>query len=162
MRRRRGYTLIEMLVVLSAASTVLSISAVLVHRTMRMAAQAQAFHTEEATAWRLSAQLRSDAAGATTINLSSVDEEVTVTLETSEGSSVIYQLKPQQIERSQELEGGREARDLFVLPSVAGWKAEAIEQSAALKIEATSSLRSARLPAPIPISLVIRARELPL
>ena len=155
--RRRGHSLVELIVIMSAASTVLTISAVLIHRTMHLASRTRAFHAEEATAWRLSALLRSDAAGAESIDAASDDAQVTITLHDAKDEPVVYRFNGSQVERTQQLDADREARESFDLPSVAGWRAEPVDNSAALRIEATPSQLPLRSLAPISVSLVIHA-----
>lgn len=157
MKRRSGFSLVEMLVVMAAASTVLTISAVLIHRTMHIASQTRAFHAEEATAWRLSAQLRSDAAGAESIDLVTDDAAITVTLHSTEGEPVVYRFNGLQVERTQTLDANREARESFELPSVARWSAERVDQADAIRLTAIPSKSPTRSPAPIPVSLLVRA-----
>jgi hypothetical protein len=157
MTRRRGHSLIEMLVIMSAASAVLTISAVLIHRTMRLASQTRAFHAEEATAWRLSGLLRSDAASAASIDLSLADEKVSVTFRGAEDDPIVYRFSGPHVERTQRLGGNSEARESFELPSVANWTAESLEQAAAVRIVATPSTLPTRSPAPVPVSLLVHA-----
>jgi type II secretory pathway component PulJ len=157
MTRRGGYSLFEMLVVMAAASTVLTISAVLIHRTMHLAAQTRAFHAEEATAWRLSAQLRNDAAGAASFDLETEDAAITVTLLDADGEPVVYRFNGPQVERMQRLDTDREARESFELPSVADWTASWVEQPVTVRLTARPSVSPTRSPAPVPISLLVRA-----
>lgn len=162
MTRRRGHSLIELLVVMSAASTVLTLSAVLIHRTMHLSSQTRAFNAEEATAWRLSGLLRSDAASAASIDLSLADDRVSVTFRGAEDNPIVYLFSGPHVERTHLLDGDREARESFELPSVANWTAESLEQAAAVRIVATPSMLPTRSPAPVPVSLLVRAAWEPL
>ncbi len=162
MTGRRGYSLIELLVVLAAASTVLTVSAVLLHRTMQMAAKTRAFHVEEATAWRLAALLRNDAAGAESIDLSKAEADLSVTIRGASSEPIVYRFSGSRAERTQRLDGGREARDSFELPSVAKWRGETLGMTNTVRmnmvrIEALPSDVVSRSQAPPPFSLVFRA-----
>ena len=159
---RRGHSLIELIIIMTAASAVLSVSVVLITRTMLLASQTRAFHAEEATAWRLSAALRSDAANAASIDLSTADEKVSVIFLGAEGRPIVYQFSGPRIERTQPLGEDRESRESFELRSVADWTAESIEQGVAIRLTATPAARPTRSLAPVPVSLFVRAAGEPL
>ncbi len=60
MRIRRAVSLVELLVVMSACSVILSMSGVLVHRAMHAQSKTRSFFDVERSAWRLSDQFRRD------------------------------------------------------------------------------------------------------
>jgi type II secretory pathway component PulJ len=159
MTRRRGYSLFELLIVIAAASTVLTTSAVLVHRTLQMAAKTRSFHAEEATAWRLAGLLRADAADAEAIDLNVTEAEagLSLTVQNANSQPILYRFSGPQVERSQQLDGDRVARESFVLPSVASWTGETLKGADAVQIEATPASVASRPSAPVPVSLVLRA-----
>lgn len=157
MRRHRGYSLVELLVILSAASTVLTVSVLLIHRTVQSASRTRAFHAEEATAWRLSSQLRRDAAGATEIDVERADEGVAASIRLATDYPIEYRFAGPQVERTQTLDGNRESRETFTLPSIGAWTIGAVANSTALQIEATPSRPSAPSLAPALIRVVIHA-----
>ena len=64
MKRRRGFSVTELLVVMSVGSVVLTMSAVLIHRLMQTESQARRFYNVERTVLRLSDQFRRDVHGA--------------------------------------------------------------------------------------------------
>lgn len=77
---RRGVSLIELIVIMSAASAVLSTSAVILHRTMRSQEQTRYFFENERAAQRLARQFRADVRGAVSLKVTegavaSVDSE---------------------------------------------------------------------------------------
>lgn len=157
MNRRRGASLVEMLVVMSAASTVLTLSAVLIHRTMRVSSRTEAMHAEETTAWRLSSQLRRDAVSAASIDLGLANDGVTLTLRPAEGEPVQYRFSGPTVERRQRLAPESLSRESFSLPSVADWTVESLEQSDAVQIEAVPSTMPTRSPAPAAVRLIVHA-----
>jgi hypothetical protein len=157
MRRRRGHSFVEMLVIMSAASAILTISAVLIHRTMHLASQTRAFHAEEATAWRLSAAMRRDAASASSIGIALANEELTVTLHNDTADPIRYRFNGPQIQRLQRIDSDREAHEAYELPSVAQWAAESLDEAGAIRISAIPSTLPTRSPAPVNLSLLVRA-----
>jgi type II secretory pathway component PulJ len=66
---RRGVSLIELMVIMSAASAVLSTSAVILHRTMRSQEQTRYFFENEHAAQRLARQFRADVRGAVSLEM---------------------------------------------------------------------------------------------
>jgi hypothetical protein len=66
---RRGVSLIELMVIMSAASAVLSTSAVILHRTMRSQEQTRYFFENEHAAQRLARQFRADVHGAVSLEM---------------------------------------------------------------------------------------------
>src|SRR5437762_4378350 len=63
--RHRGVSLVELIVVMSAASVILSLSAGLIHRIMHAETAARSLATVERTSLRLAAALRRDVNAAT-------------------------------------------------------------------------------------------------
>ncbi|TWT97984.1 hypothetical protein Pla108_21390 [Botrimarina colliarenosi] len=158
--KRRGASLIEVVMVMSAASVVLSLSAVMIHRTMHAASRVRAFHAEESAAWRLSSQLRADATLATRVRVRTTDDAddvVDVVLEISEAEPIRYHFAGGQVERSQSLGENQVARDWFTLESVAGWSAEGDTSESTLDLTAIAVTGPTRSLAPTPVHLVVRA-----
>jgi hypothetical protein len=60
MKTRRGASMIELLLIMSACTVVLTLTGVLLHRAMRIQMQSRAHVNAERTALRLSEQFRSD------------------------------------------------------------------------------------------------------
>jgi hypothetical protein len=60
MKGRHGTSLVELLVVMSACTVILTTTGVMINRAMRAESQSRAFYDSERTAWRLSGELRRD------------------------------------------------------------------------------------------------------
>lgn len=116
--QRKGTSLVETLVILSAASTILTLSALLIHKTMQASGRAAAFHAEEATAWRLSAQLRADAIG---VQRAEVGQD-TLSLVASDGSVTNYDWSEPTVRRLYAPFDGPAVPTDFVFQSVGRWE----------------------------------------
>jgi hypothetical protein len=92
MMNRRGVSLIEMLTLMSSCTVILTMSAVLIHRTMRSQEQTRYFFAVERAALRLTEQFRRDvhrARNAVTAD-DELDEGVFLRLEMPGGVTVAY------------------------------------------------------------------------
>jgi len=99
---RCGVSLIELIVVMSAASVILSLSAGLIHRVMHAETAARSLVNIERTSLRLATILRRDANAATTAitDTAQLADGVFLRLESSAGSSIEYRREGQIIHRS--------------------------------------------------------------
>jgi hypothetical protein len=71
MKRRRAVSLVELLLAMSAAVIILSLSAELIHRLMHATSKAQSVHDAERSARRLAASFRQDVHDASAADLKS-------------------------------------------------------------------------------------------
>jgi hypothetical protein len=92
MKTRHAVSLVELLVVMSACSIILTMSAGLIHRAMHNYAKTREFFDTERSALRLSAQFRRDVNRATAAELdrANLDEGAFLRLEMTEGDTVQY------------------------------------------------------------------------
>ncbi len=92
MRIRRAFTLVEMMVILSAGAVVLTTSAALIHRVMRTQTAAWSFFDVERSALRLSDYFRRDVhrASIADIEIASVDDGMFLQLQFPDGQTVEY------------------------------------------------------------------------
>jgi len=91
-KTRRGVSLTELLVLMSACSMILTTSAALLHRAMRTQSQARSFYDVERSSARLARQFRDDvhqASSATTAG-AELDENVLARLQRADGRTVEY------------------------------------------------------------------------
>jgi prepilin-type N-terminal cleavage/methylation domain-containing protein len=117
--RRNGVSLIELIVVMSAASIILSLSAGLIHRVMHAETKARSLAAIERTSLRLADAVRRDvhsAAHAVT-DAGQLADGAFLQLETSDNGHIEYHREEQTIHRLQ-LDNDRIiAREQFVFPS---------------------------------------------
>lgn len=101
MRTHRGASLVELLVVMSACSVILSMSAGLVHRAMRTHSQTRSVFEVERSALRLSGQFRRDVHRATSAitDDASLGEHVFVRLQLPGDQIVEYRRLQQSVMR---------------------------------------------------------------
>ncbi|HND56023.1 MAG TPA: hypothetical protein PLV92_26590 [Pirellulaceae bacterium] len=78
MKPRPGATLVELLIVMSACSVVLTTSAVLMHRVFRAHSQSQAFLASQRNGQRFAEQLRRDIHRATSAELGEANNQATI------------------------------------------------------------------------------------
>lgn len=119
LHHRRAISLIELLVVMSAASVILSLSAGLIHRVMHAETKTRSVSAIERTSLRLANVFRCDVHNARQARAepSGLPQGVFVQLETSPGERVEYRREEQTIHRIS-LDGDQIiARELFVFPT---------------------------------------------
>lgn len=91
MSTRRGVSLVELLVMLSACTTLLTLTGSLLHRAMRVDVQARANSNAERTTMRLSEQFRQDVHDAATVTLGAAPAEGTfLQIELGSGRLIEY------------------------------------------------------------------------
>src|SRR4051812_16828060 len=106
--RHRGVSLVELIVVMSAASVILSLSAGLIHHIMHAETAARSLATVERTSLRLAAALRRDVNAATSAitDTAQLADSFFLRLDSSAGSRIDYRHEDQTIHRL-ELDGDR-------------------------------------------------------
>lgn len=121
---RRGVMLVELVVVMSSATIVLSMSAVLIHRIMRVQSSAYEFFDVERSALRLSSQFRSDVHAATDASLQVADNETILTLQLADDQTVRYERAEANVVRLLFKNGDIVARESFSFPADTRWTIE--------------------------------------
>lgn len=120
MRTRRGVSLIELLVTMSACTVVLTLTGVLLQRAMRVQIESRAAASAERTALRLATQFRRDVheAKSVTANASAGGGEVFLRLGLDGGRNVEYSRRENVVQRVES--GGDKPtwREDFAFPSV--------------------------------------------
>ncbi len=119
MKARRGVSLVELLVVMSAATVVLTLSTSLIHRIMHAQSKARAFADVERTSLRLTNAFRQDVHQATSVKLdeAEIGERVFLRLQLPENRTIEYGRQEANIVRVL-LEGSRTvAREEFAFPA---------------------------------------------
>jgi type II secretory pathway component PulJ len=118
MNRRRGISLVELMLTLSACSVILTLSAALIHRAMHAQAKARVFFDGERSAWRLAESFRHDVHRANSAKV--VDQpdsgDLLLRLELAGGQRVEYRHTAGRVERTWHVDGGIRAREAFVFP----------------------------------------------
>jgi type II secretory pathway component PulJ len=101
MNNRRGTSLIELLIVMSACTVVLTLSAELIHRVMRVQSRSQAFANSQRSAQRLSTAFRNDVHSASRYETDPerLGENGLIRLNPTVGPAVEYRHKNGTIER---------------------------------------------------------------
>lgn len=120
MKGRRGFSLVETLVTLSAASVVLTISTVAIHRVMRASSAAQAFHDDESTAWRLASTWRADIGNAHNADVTRDGPAWRVELNQRDGVTTRYTLDGEVVTR-EEQRGDLTARESYTFSRAPVW-----------------------------------------
>ncbi len=92
MIHRRAVSLIELVVMMSAATVIIFLTSVLLHRVMHIQSRAWAQMATERSALRISSQFRHDVHAATSMTLGdeAEKEKVLVRLERMDGRSIVY------------------------------------------------------------------------
>jgi hypothetical protein len=164
---RRGMTLVELMVIISATSVVLTTSAALMHGVMHTQKATRAFFDAERSAVRLSNQFRSDVHEATdaTIDAGATGEEAFVSLQLSGNTTTRYRYVDGKVLRVQTRDGGGIAREEFVFPPSAVLKIELVDTPRRLVLSLTtpSVLSSnqgelSRDPREVPVYFHVEAR----
>lgn len=141
---RSGFTLIEILVVLTLTSVVLGLIGTTLHRAMRTHHEAQRFCEDEGAAWRLSHQVRRDFRTAESVTIGELDGALTISLTAADGRTVAYHFLPRSVERT-ELGGSDNLtrRDRFPLSAATAWRFERDGPRIVLEAEGGSAKRPA-------------------
>lgn len=117
MIRRRGISLIEMLTVMTGCAALLSLSAVLLHRSMRWQEQSRYFFAVERAALRLAEQFREDVHQAEAVELDEarLDDDSFVQLQLADEEAVAYRRQGAAIVRVLSRAGEVKATERYTL-----------------------------------------------
>ncbi len=144
---RRGISLVELLVVLSGCTVVLSTSAVLLHRAMRSHLETRHFFDNERAAQRLSRQFRADVtqSGDAEIDVAQLDAGVVARFVLKDGAAVEYRHEENsgEIVRVQLANDGVARRETFRLGSRVRVAVERLDVPDRLVLEITAEAASA-------------------
>lgn len=119
MYRRRGSALVELLLMLSACSVILTLSAALIHRAMHAQTKSRLMLDVERSSLRLGEHFRRDvhAATAAAAGQEAGGEGVLVRLELGGGGSIEYRHAAGRVERMSAMNDMVHAREAFVFPA---------------------------------------------
>ena len=117
--RRPGVSLVELIVLMSAASVILSLSAGLIHRMMHAESRARSVAAVERTSLRLAEALRRDihAASSAVTDPSQLTDGAFLRLESAEKGRIDYRLEDLTIHRLQLDAEQIVAREQFLFPT---------------------------------------------
>lgn len=118
MKNRRGVSLVELLLVMSAATVILTMSAGLIHRIMHAQSKARSFVDVERSSLRLANTLRCDVHQATAASAgdADLDEGVFLHLRLPENQTIEYHCQQGAVQRVLLEAGKTVSRDEFVFP----------------------------------------------
>lgn len=123
--RRRGVSLAELLVVMAAASAVLTLSTMLIHRAMQSHTRTQHRLETERGAWRLSHQLHRDARLATQAEVLAGEEPTELRLTTGDKKTIRYRFESQTVLRTEQTQEAVDSEH-YAFPAPVDW---AVSQS---------------------------------
>jgi hypothetical protein len=117
MRDRRGISLAELLVTMSACTAILSLGAVLLHRAIHLQGRTSDFFVAQRSALRLSDQFRSDVHAARSAETHNLPENTVLRLTLGDEKSVDYQFVDGIVQRS--MPGGErsQSREQYLFPA---------------------------------------------
>ena len=146
---RHAWSLIEMMVVISGCTVILTTSAALIHRTMRARADSQSFLDVERNANRLSAQFRADVHQATAAAVGDGSSDgVLLRLEFPEQQRVEYRAVVGSVVRTLSFDGRPKSRDHFAFDSASQIEVRELETPRRLVLTIASAVRDAQSPPP--------------
>jgi hypothetical protein len=118
MNRRRGISLVELMLTLSACSVILTLSAALIHRAMHAQSKARLFFDSERSAVRLSDSFRHDVHRATSAEVSDQTggDDLLLRLQLAGGQQVEYRQGAGRVQRTWHVNGDVRAREAFDFP----------------------------------------------
>jgi len=116
--RRRGTTLIELMVTISTASVLLLLATSVVHRMMRFESKSRQRASVHRTAVRLSHDFRKDIHQADSFQIRGrEDQPPTIRLVLPEGSDVTYRVTQHRVLREQRIDDQQVARETYDFPA---------------------------------------------
>jgi hypothetical protein len=165
-KSRTGMSLIELVVVVSASSVILTTCAALLHRVMRADSDSRSFGDIERNAARLSNQFRDDVHQASVASLdhSKTDNEVVLTLKLPKDQSLEYSCAAGRVLRMLTQNGKAVAREEFVFPEQSEFAVQERDSPKRIILSITTQpkasardVRSLKTYHAIPISLRVEA-----
>lgn len=162
MRTRSGSTLIEMVVLMTALSVVLTLTVVTLHRVMRAHNRSHAMHADESAAWRLSTSLRRDLAKSAGASLEREDDSTRLTLLIPFAEPIHYRFGQLRVTREQRLTDDQRSLEEFSFGGENDWEVLVLPepQRVAVRTRTDPSSRTQAL-APIQIDIVARLANQP-
>jgi len=135
MRSRRGVSLVELLIVLSATTAVIGLSGKLMHQMMHAQSRANAMQQGERSALRLSAQFRGDVHRAREASVAGEAGNMAVTLLGSDAGEIQYRLEGEAVVRTvADDEKGQTAREVYRFPGAVELSFEPLEGPPRLRL----------------------------
>ena len=116
MKGRRGVSLAELLLTMSACTVILTMSAGLIHRALHAQSRSRGYIDDERNALRLGEAFRRDVHSATGVEIASDNEakSILVTLQFAEGQTIAYrQGETGRVERTLQVGGNVKSREAF-------------------------------------------------
>jgi hypothetical protein len=161
MAGRRGISLVELMLTLSACTVILTMSAGLIHRAMHAHSKGRLFLDGERSALRLSDSFRRDthAARVAATGPDAGDSDLLLQLELTGGQSVEYRQTAGRVQRLWKEDGKVRSRELFLFSPETRFIAE--QQQPQLVVLSTVSPDDAADAASAPDSVGANTRELP-
>lgn len=140
MKRRAAISLVELLAVLSGCSIVLTLTAMLLHQTMRTQSETRDFFRTERNQLRLARQFREDVHGATTASIGGdADQgEALVQLSFPESRTVDYRREAGTVVRVERERGKPSSREEYLLGESLEGDVRELESPARLSLEIAS------------------------
>jgi hypothetical protein len=119
MKSRPAVSLAELLVVMSACSFILTMSASLIHRAMRAQSESRAFYDAQRSALRLARQFRHDVRRTESVSIGSGDSgnDRDLWLQLADGRTAEYSHADGEVLRVLSQPGGAVSREQFAFPS---------------------------------------------
>ncbi|MFV2067973.1 MAG: type II secretion system protein J [Pirellulales bacterium] len=119
--RRLGTSFVELLVVMSTATVILTTSATLIHRILHAQSKAYAFFDVQRSALRLSSQFRRDVRQATDASIRGEGAEAVLTLPSAGDQLVQYRLVDGDVLRVLSIQGTAVSQEEFTFPADTEW-----------------------------------------
>jgi hypothetical protein len=156
MIRRRGISLVELMVTMSACVVILTMSVTLIHRAMHAQSKSRLFFDVERSSRRLGDSFRRDVQSARSAEVGD-EAGLLLRLEFASGQSVEYRQADGRVERLLHEGGGVRAREAFTFPPQTRMSAEkSAEGLVVLSVAADEAALSADRPLPsytVPVCL---------
>jgi len=163
MAKRRGISLVELILTLSACCAILTLSAQLIHRAMHAQTKARRFADGERSAWRLGQAFRRDIHAANRATPGDEDDgDLLVRLTLQNGMDVEYHSAAGRVERLLLAKGTVQSRETYLFPAEVTITVTQLEPRVfALAVESpvpTASTKDAPMPAyAVAVSLHVEA-----
>jgi hypothetical protein len=116
MSRRRGASLAELLLIMSASSIILTMSAGILHRAMHAQSRSRSFFDIERASLRLSKDFRRDVHSAKRVNTAGLDRGALVSFTMGDDEVIEYRRADVGIERTVRRGGQTQSREDYSIP----------------------------------------------